>query len=410
MLSLAVPGPRSARRPLRLPPAVAVLAAALLAVPAPAPAGAATAAKAPSPGGVVYVTNGFSGDVSSLAIGADGALTPLGRPVSTGGCTDDGTTVRGKGCTPRGIALTPDGLTAYVVNSDSDTLSAFRVGARGALLPQPRIVPTGDEPWGVTVAPGGRTLYVTDTADATVSAYRIGPDGTPVRFGAFRTTSDHPKVTVLSPDGRFLYLSYADTEETADSPSRPVTRFAVRPDGSLGPATDVARVAPADFGMTMSPDGRLLYVTSNAGRNVAGFRRGADGSLTPVPRSPFFVPDPVGLRVTPDGRHLYVGGMDDTGSPPGGLLGFTILADGSLTPTADSPGRTPGTAEVDAVAVTPDGRNVFAAIRDTSQVVGFGIGPGGTLTQAPGSPFDTGGERPLSQSLAVRPVPVTTTG
>jgi 6-phosphogluconolactonase (cycloisomerase 2 family) len=229
----------------------------------------------------------------------------------------------------------------------------------------------------------------------------------PRRFGVFPTTSDHPKQLVLSPDGRFLYLTYADADETADSPARPVTRYAVSPDGSLGPARDVARVGPADFGIAISPDGGLVYVTSNAGRSVWGFRRGADGSLTPVPRSPFAVPDPVGLKVTPDGRHLYVAGSDEIlGSPPGGLLGFTIRADGSLTPTADSPGPTPGTAEVDGVAITPDGRDVFAGIRDTSQVVAFEIGAGGTLTQAPGSPFATGGRSPLLQSIAVRPVPV----
>jgi DNA-binding beta-propeller fold protein YncE len=371
----------------------AVLAAALLAVPSPALAQNATGSAFPPSGGVVYVTNAVSGDVSSLAIGPGAALTPLGKPVSTGGQF------------PRAIALTPNGATAYVVNSDSDTLSVFRVGVRGALRPDPRIVKTGDEPWGATVAPNGRTLYVTNTADATISAYRIGLDGTPRRLGDFPATSDHPKQMVLSPDGRFLYLSYADAEETADSPSRVVTRFAVRPGGTLGPAQDVAKVGPADYAIAVSPDGGLVYVASSAAQNVWGFRRGSDGSLTPVPGSPFTAPDsPLGLKVTPDGRHLYVGSNDlDTDSPPGGLLGFTILADGSLKPTADSPVPTPDHAVVEGVAITPDGRDVFAAIRDTSQVAGFEIGSGGTLREAMGSPFSTGGERPLNQSIAVRP-------
>jgi 6-phosphogluconolactonase (cycloisomerase 2 family) len=373
----------------------AVLAAALLAVPSPALAQAAPGPVLPPSGGVVYVTNAVSGDVSSLAIGPKAVLTPLGKPVSTGGQF------------PRAIALTPNGATAYVVNSDSDTLSVFRVGVQGALQPAPQIVKTGDEPWGATVSPNGRTLYVTNTADATISAYRIGPDGTPTKLGDFPATSDHPKQTVLSPDGRFLYLSYSDADETADSPPRVVTRFAVRFDGTLGPAQDVAKVGPGDYAIAISPDGGFVYVASSAALNVWGFRRGADGSLTPVPGSPFAAPDlPVGLKVTPDGQHLYVGSNDpDTDSPPGGLLGFTILADGSLKPTADSPVPTPDHAVVEAVAITPDGRDVFAAIRDTSQVVGFEIGSGGALKEAAGSPFSTGGERPLSQSIAVRPVP-----
>ncbi|MEV6036518.1 beta-propeller fold lactonase family protein [Nonomuraea sp. NPDC052116] len=85
--------------------------------------------------------------------------------------------------------------------------------------------------------------------------------------------------------------------------------------------------------------------------------------------------------------------------------GFRRGADGSLRPTADSPVRTPDHAEVAAVAITPDGRDVFAAVRDTNQVAAFEIGSGGTLKEATGSPFLTGGERPLSQSIVVRPVP-----
>ena len=381
----------------------AVLAAALLCVPALAPSQAVADPVLPPAGGVLYVTNAGSGDVSSLAIGSGGALSPLNTPVSTGGCTPEG---KGPGCTPRGIALTPDGATAYVVNSDSSTLAVFRVGVRGALQAHPLLLKTGKEPWGATVAPDGRTLYVTDTADATISAYHIGVDGTPSRFAVIRTTSDSPKQTVLSPDGRFLYLSYANADETADSPSRPVTRYAVLPDGSLGRPQDVARVGPANYGITLSPDGGLLYVTANAGQNLWGFRVGKDGSLTPVPGLPVSVRDPVGLKVTPDGQHLYVCANFEDLSPLGGLVGFTIHADGSLTPTADSPAPTLGTS---AIAITPDGRDVFANIQDASKVVAFAVGDGGTLTQAVGSPFDTGGLRPLSQSLAVRPVPVTDT-
>ncbi|MFD0689890.1 lactonase family protein [Actinomadura fibrosa] len=374
----------------------ALLAASAVLAAVPAPAQAAPGPIPVPSGGVVYVTNAVSGDVSSLAIGRGGSLTSLGKPVSTGGEF------------PRGIALTPDGANAYVVNSDSDTLSVFRVGAQGALQPDPLIVPTGDEPWGATIAPDGRTLYVTNTADGTISMYRLGSDGTPARIGDVRTTSDSPKQTVLSPDGRFLYLSYAGADDTSDSPPRVVTRFAVRADGTLGPGEDVAKVGQADYAIAISPNGGFVYVASAEARNVWGFRRGADGSLTPVPGSPFPAPDlPVGLKVTPDGQHLYVGSNDeDTDSPPGGLLGFSIAEDGSLRPAPGSPAHTPDGAIVDAVAISPDGRNVFGSVRDTSQVAAFAIGAGGALKEAPGSPFPTGGERPLSQAIVVRPAPV----
>ncbi len=163
---------------------------------------------------------------------------------------------------------------------------------------------------------------------------------------------------MLCPDGRFLSLSYADAEETRD---RAITRYPVLPDGSLGAPQDVAKTGPANYGITMSPDGGLLYVTSNVAQDVEGFRVGKDGSLKPVPGLPPTVRDAVGLRVTPDGRHLYVcANFDDTEPPGSGLLGFTIH-------------------------------------------------PDGTLKLALGSPFLTGGQHPLSQSLAIRPGPTTTT-
>jgi 6-phosphogluconolactonase (cycloisomerase 2 family) len=362
----------------------------------------------PPSGGVLYVTNAMSGDVTSMAIGQGGTLkliqTP-DNPAKTGGTT------------PRGIALTPNGATAYVVNSDSDQLSVFRVGPQGALLPNPRILQTGDEPWGATVSSNGRTLYVVNTGDGddddttngvgTISAYRIGTDGTPSKIGDSKTTSDHPKQAVLSPDGRFLYLSYADGNETEDSPLRVITRYPVLPDGSLGSPQDVAKVGQANYGITLSPDGSLLYATSNVEQNVWGFRIGKDGSLKPVPGMPLSVVDPVGLKVTPDGQHLYVCANFDTTEPPGsGLLGFTIHADGTLTPAAASPTSTEGTSTV---VITPDGRDIFANQQNANDVFAFTIGSGGTLTPADGSPFPTNGDHPLFQSLAIRPAPAATT-
>jgi len=385
----------------------AVLAAALLCVPALAPTRAAADPVLPPSGGVLYVTNAVSGDVSSMAIGPRGELTLMGPPVSTGGCTLERT---GPGCTPRGIAVAPNGATVYVVNSDSSTLAVFRVGARGTLQPNPLILDTGKEPWGATLTADGRTLYVTETGDGTrngtISAYHIGLDGTPGPRRAFDTNSDHPKQTVLSPDGRSLYLSYADAEETEESPQRVITRFAVLPDGSLEePGQDVAKVGPASYGITISPDGGLVYATSNIAQNVWGFRVGKDGSLTPVPGLRPFVPDAVGLKVTPDGQHLYVCANFDTDAPLGGLYGFTIRADGSLTPTADSPVPSFGTSSV---VITPDGRDAFANVQDKNLVHAFAIGSGGRLKEAPGSPFKTGGSHPLFQSLAIRPVPANT--
>ncbi len=172
---------------------------------------------------------------------------------------------------------------------------------------------------------------------------------------------------------------------------------------------------------------------SKTPEEIGGFDLGADGSLSPVPGSPFpaeeaglgglwdlaFTPDgtraisgfyftggvqayrvpPSGIfesagatptasatavAISPDGRFAFVPTREFMAMPAEGIRRFAVGADGSLT----SLGLPGGSGEYADVAITPDGRFLFATAGN--KIERFAIGADGSLgylgtTSAPGS-------------------------
>jgi DNA-binding beta-propeller fold protein YncE len=72
-----------------------------------------------------YVANEGSGNVSAYSIGANGALTPIpGSPFAAGSL-------------PSSVAVDPTAKFAYVANQNSGNVSAYSIGANGALTAIP---------------------------------------------------------------------------------------------------------------------------------------------------------------------------------------------------------------------------------------------------------------------------------
>ena len=95
------------------------------------------------------MANASGGNVSAYSIGANGALTPVpGSPFAAG---DE----------PGSVAVDPTGEFAYVTNEDDDNVLAYSIGANGALTPVPGSpFAAGDEPGSVAVDPTGKFAYV----------------------------------------------------------------------------------------------------------------------------------------------------------------------------------------------------------------------------------------------------------
>lgn len=162
--------------------------------------------------------------------------------------------------------------------------------------------------------------------------------------------------------------------------------------------------------LAVSPDGRNLYVASSLSDAIAVFRRnpktgaltqpsgaagcvalqGADGCGTAVG-----LDAPNSVAVSPDGRTVYATARDSSSiavfhrSPKTGRLTQLPGAEGCLTglpQPAPVCGAGRALAYPDVVVVSPDGRNVYVGAFFGNAVVNFAVNPAtGGLTQLSGS-------------------------
>lgn len=229
--------------------------------------------------------------------------------------------------------------------------------------------------------PHPRTLYVTSTDAGKVRALSIGPQGTLTELGEPVPAGPDARAVVLTPDGRFAYVGgqgTGDISEYAVQPSGALTRLAEQPFPTDG----------SPFGMAMAPGGRVLYATDQANDQVSAFAIGTGGRLSKLGSVPSGGTNPRGLAVTPDGRHVYAtNGSRDT-TVENTLVAFSVRADGSLDNA--SPGRVIGLGKgtfLSQIAITPDGRLLYAASQAGNVVWGFRAGTDGSLSKVPYSPF-----------------------
>ena len=146
----------------------------------------------------------------------------------------------------------------------------------------------------------------------------------------------------------------------------------------------------ADQEIITNPGRTLLFAVNSSSDTIAVFHIHPRGRLTPVAGSPFpsngKAPSSVGLA----GNTLIVAnkaqdGVRDLSSSPANYTSFHVRADGSLSGPISSIDVPPGSSPLQAY-VTPD-RRVLITSEETGVFRAFRIGPGGTLTEGPGSPL-----------------------
>ena len=153
-------------------------------------------------------------------------------------------------------------------------------------------------------------------------------------------------------------------QETVDIPGGTLLQFAVGPGGALSPLAPTPVGSPArDIAVT--PDGRFAYVmtsvdaaTAAVGATIIPFARSASGRLEP--NGPAVGPMGLssrGIIVNPQGTRVYYG------HPAAAIFFRNINADGTLGPEQSFPigAGTGFTPYAQYLAMTPDGRNLYAA-------------------------------------------------
>lgn len=393
----------------------------------------------------VYVA---SEDSNAVAVfdrdGATGALTQ--KPGTAGCVSQDGTA----GACARGVALnapldvvvTPDGKSVYVAAALSDAVAVFdRDPGTGALTQKPGtagcVSETGtaglcidglalDNPIALAVTPDGRNVYAGSlNSDAVAVLGRNGttgalnPAGCVSQLGTGGCLQANalidPRAVAVSPDGKQTYVaSFAVTTLDRSTTTGELT-------GRSGMAGCIGGVAPNGCrpanaireprGITMSPDGGNMYVSSENSNSLAVLDRdpltgtvtqkaGTDGCTSldgsgGACRVGTAFDDPERAVVSPDGLRVYVAMGRSNGvaildrNTSTGALTQLPGATGCITLNGTGGGCARGVAldNPEGVATSPDGKNFYVAAWASSAVAvfdreaparGIGGGTGGT--------------------------------
>ncbi len=335
----------------------------------------------------------------------------------SGGCTV-GRALGG----PIALAVSPDGRNIYVASAASDAVTTFsrnrRTGAlrqaaglKGCISARPGddclVGRALNEPTSLAVSPDGDRVYVAGrrfpsgvailarASDGSLTQ-ADGPAGCVTHRGGFDCASARaisaPEEVVVSPDSRHVLVAGMRSDAVAVLMSGPGGLS--QADGAAG---CIARgttegCAPAHtlrgpVDLAMSPDGRFVYTASSIADGIAVLRRDrGTGALTqPSGRAGCLSQKGGGGRchvgraldevwsvaVSPDGRNVY------SVSSKVNMLG-AISREGGSGELAQLPGRYGcfiragfggcpdgrGLTVAVAVAVSPDGRNVYVASED----------------------------------------------
>ena len=340
-----------------------------MAIAAAVVAAAAPAQAAP----FAYVSDSAFGDgpgmVSQYNVGAGGLLAPLSPPtVATGRF-------------PRGVAVGPDARSVYVTISREDNVAQFDVGPGGRLSPKsPPIVGAGEFPSGIGVSPDGKNAYVTTTTGAppfpsVVAQYDVRAGGRLFPKSPAMVPVGARGDVAVAPDSRSVYVGAGDR----------IAQFDVGAGGRLSPKSPPTVAAGGGAGgLAVSPDGRSLYVANPGANTVSQYNVGAGGRL--FPKSPLTVAageTPSAVVVSRSGLHVYVTNTGfDTSTQQGTVSQYSVGQGGRLVPKA--PAQVNAGKLTVAVAMSPDGRNVYAANEEaccgSGTVSQYTVGGGGRLS------------------------------
>ena len=327
-----------------------------------------------------YVASVDSDAVVVFDRGGDGTL--IQKP-GRAGCISDTGAGRCRDGTAldfaKSVTVSPDGRNAYVASETSDAVAVFDRARDGRLVQKP-----------------GRSACISDTG--------AGPcaDGTALdRADSVTVTPDGENAYVASEasDAVAVFDRAADGTLT----QKPGTAGCISQTGA-GPCTDGTGL---DFAtsVVVSPDGRSAYVASLLGDAVAIFDRSGDGTLTQKPgtagcisatgggrcRAGTALDGAVSVTVSPEGRSVYVSSRDSDAvamfdRTRNGRLVQKPGEAGCISDTGAGP-CLDGTALEDALAVTvsSDGLTAYVASDRSDALSVFDRAPNGTLAQRPGT-------------------------
>lgn len=337
--------------------------------------------------------NGSFTFATAVATGAAYAVTVATQPSSP---TQNCTVVNGTGTaastdvTSVMVNCAGVGKFAYTASNSVGMIYAFTIDPNsGALAQAGGPYPDGSQPAAVSLAPNGKFAFSASDNGTKIHAFTIDQTsgqlkevaGSPFSTG-FATGSAYPDIAVDAASAH-LYLASAGDGKVAGFSIDQTT-------GALTalPGSPYASGANASGIPAFSPDGKHLYVVDdNATGGVFGYTIAADGSLSPISTTPFpSGPNPYWISFTPDGKFAYVSNNGNNT-----LSAYSVNATtGALTanPTPVTVDGHPKDLTVDAA-----GTHLYVPVSNdpaAGAVDAFTINADGTLTAVAGGPWPVG--------------------
>lgn len=348
-----------------------------------------------------------------------GALTPLGASNGVGlvGAWD--------------VAVSADGKSVYVVGNGDDTIVFFkRDPSTGSLTWKECIADAGDAAGcgqdqtglngaiGVAVTPDGKSVYVASEKDHAVVRFNRAPDGTLTPAGCIADAGD-PSTTGcgatqeglegandIAANNKSVYVVSRNDHAIVhfDRPNIEPVTGEISPQGCIDDVSGPAACAGEQEGLldaqavTISPDGKSVYVVSREEDAIVRFARTEAGSIS----GQGCISDPVGgvdcgvgntqqglggardVAVSADGKSVYVAGQGDSA-----IARFNRDVNGGLSPQGcveDAGGSAgcgvtqEGLQQAYGVAVSPDGLSVYVVGSTDHAIARFDRGADGALT------------------------------
>src|ERR1035437_1488086 len=255
---------------------------------------------------------------------------------------------------PFGVAVSPDGKKVYVANNDDDNVSVIDTATRNVTCTVPIGVDLiGYFPFGVAVSPDGGRVYVTNTYKGCVTKTCKGRKHTNKEENHFsvhvidtatNTVTDtvpvgsFPKGITVSPDGKKVYVtnSWNDNVSVIDT--------------TINTVTVSVPVGRFPEGITINPTGTKVYVTNSLDDNVSIINTSTNDVVTTVNVGI----NPVGVVVNPEGTKVYVTNVGNF-SVPDNTVSVIDTATDNVTATVKVGQQPVG------ISVSPDGEKVYVA-------------------------------------------------
>jgi 6-phosphogluconolactonase len=268
------------------------------------------------------------------------------------------------------VTLSSDGRHAFVVNAASNTVSTFAIRNNGVVLTS--VVDSGGlTPISVTENDG--IVYVLNAGGAgNVAGFRnaqgqLRPIANSSR-GLSAAGGTGPAQVGFGADGDVLVVTEKVTSR--------ITSFPVRRDGTLGTVVITPSSGATPFGFAFDRRDHLLV--SEAPGSAASSYRFNEGSATPVLITgslPNTQAAACWLAVTPNGKYAFTANAGSSS-----VSTYSVARTGQLAlvnPVAGTTGPNAGALDL---AVSPDGRRLFALAPRSLQVVSFKVEFDGSLT------------------------------